>query len=182
MEKGIRCDVISNELQNKIEFTENIEGIDEWPHSWPDGEISYRLNNFSDDFNKRWQTRAVTVALRTWKLRIKNIYFRRERNPDAHVDFNVSWEKLAHFDGRKGVLAHVLGQGLTLSLAGVMLGVVGALGTVRVLSSFLFGVQKGDPLTWASVSGLMIMAAVLGAGLPALRATRVSPTVALRAE
>jgi len=113
MENGIRCDVIINDLQHKIDFTENIEGIDEWRHSWPSGEISYRLNNFSDDFKERWQTRAVTVALRTWKLRISNIYFRRERNPDTRVDFDVSWENLAHFDNRKGVLAHAYfpGQG-----------------------------------------------------------------------
>jgi len=113
MEEGISCNAEVNELQDKITFTENIEGIDEWPHSFPDGEISYRLNNFSDDFKDSWQTRAVTVALRTWKLRIKNIYFRRERNPNTHVDFNVSWENLAHFDNRKGVLAHAYfpGQG-----------------------------------------------------------------------
>jgi len=48
----------------------------------------------------------VTVALRTWKLRISNIYFRRERNPNTHVDFDVSWKNLAHFGGKKGVLAH----------------------------------------------------------------------------
>jgi len=113
MENGICCNAIANELKQKVEFTENIEGIDEWPKRFPDGDISYRLNNFSDDFNKRWQTRAITVALRVWQWRVKNIRFRRERNPDAHVDFIVSWENLAHFDGRRGVLAHAYfpGQG-----------------------------------------------------------------------
>lgn len=113
MEKGIYCEAIANGTSQKIEYKENIEGIDEWPHSWPDGEVSYRLNNFSLDFRERWQTRAVTVALRVWQWRIKNIKFRRERNPDAHVDFNVSFEELAHFDNRKGVLAHAYfpGQG-----------------------------------------------------------------------
>ena len=113
MEKGINCEAIANQLGSKIEYKENIEGIDEWPHSWPDGNISYRLNNFSSDFRERWQTRAVTVALRVWQWRIKNIKFRRERNPDAHVDFNVSFKELAHFDNRKGVLAHAYfpGQG-----------------------------------------------------------------------
>ena len=106
MEDGICCNAIANDLKQEIQFTENIEGLAEYPHSWPDGEISYRLNNFSDDFNKKWQTRAVTVALRTWKWRMKKIWFRRERNPDAHVDINVSWENLAHFDNKKGVLAH----------------------------------------------------------------------------
>ncbi len=86
----------------------------QWPHSWPDGEISYRLNNHTADIDKsKFQDRAVTVALRAWQLRISNLKFRRERNPDTPVDFDVSFEPLAHFDGKKGVLAHAyfLGQG-----------------------------------------------------------------------
>ena len=113
IESGIHCEALANQLGNKLEYKENIVGINEWPHSWPNGDISYRLNNFSTDFKERWQERAVTVALRVWQWRIKNIRFRRERNPDAHVDFNVSFEDLAHFDNRKGVLAHAYfpGQG-----------------------------------------------------------------------
>ncbi len=102
--KQIYCELKNDEREHG--YFENIEGIDEWPHSWPDGEVSYRLNNFSDDFSKRWQIRAVTVALRVWQWRINKIKFRRERNPDAHVDFNIRWEDLAHFDNRTGVLAH----------------------------------------------------------------------------
>jgi len=95
-------------------FSETVDDrIEEWPHSWAEGEISYRLNSYTDDTRKRWQIRAVTVALRAWQLRISKIKFRRERNPDAHVDFHVEFEDLAHFDGRKGVLAHAYfpGQG-----------------------------------------------------------------------
>jgi hypothetical protein len=103
----------ANTRLSDIKFKENIEGIDEWPHSFPDGEISYRLNNFSGDLREDWQTKAVTVALRVWQLRLSKLKFRRERNPDTHVDFNVSFENLAHFDGKKGVLAHAYfpGQG-----------------------------------------------------------------------
>lgn len=111
-ELGIRCEV--SQAIDKIAFTENIEGIDEWKHSWPKGEISYRLNNLSNDIvDKRHQRRAVTVALRAWQLHIKDLKFRRERNPDVSVDFNVSFEDLAHFDNRKGVFAHAYfpGQG-----------------------------------------------------------------------
>jgi len=106
-----RCDAVSN--MDSMQFKENIEGIDEWPHSWEEREITYRLNNFSEDFNKRWQTRAVTVALRAWQWRLRKLKFRRERNPDVSVDFNVSFENLAHFDGRRGVFAHAYfpGQG-----------------------------------------------------------------------
>lgn len=75
------CELHSEE--NGIEFTENIEGIDEWPHSWPDGEISYRLNNSTSDIEKEsHQKRAVTVSLRAWQLRINKLKFRRKRNPE----------------------------------------------------------------------------------------------------
>ena len=102
--------------ENGIKFTENIEGIDEWPHSWPEGEISYRLNNFTGDISKEdHQHKAVTVSLRAWQLRINKLKFRRERNSDTSVDFDVSFEPLSHFDGKKGVLAHAYfpGQGET---------------------------------------------------------------------
>lgn len=99
---------------SKIEFAESIEGIDEWEHSWPDGEISYRLNNHTNDIEiPNLQNRAVTVALRAWQLYINKLKFRRERNPDVTVDFDVSFEDLAHFDGKKNVFAHAYypGQG-----------------------------------------------------------------------
>jgi len=97
-----------------IEFSEEIQGINEWPHSWPFGEISYRLNNLTKDITKEsFQYRAVTVALRVWQLRINKLKFRRERNPNVSVDFDVSFAPLENFDGKKGVLAHAYfpGQG-----------------------------------------------------------------------
>jgi len=97
-----------------INFTENLEGLTEWQHNWPDGEISYRLNNYTKDIDKsNLQDRAVTVALRAWQLRITKLKFRRERNPDVSVDFDVSFKPLSYFDNRKGVLAHAWypGQG-----------------------------------------------------------------------
>ena len=54
---------------------------------------------------KGWQDRAVTVSLRAWRWRLKNLRFRRERNPDVHVDINVEFGNLDSFGGRKGVLA-----------------------------------------------------------------------------
>jgi len=100
-----RCDALSS--LSKIEFTENIKGLTEWQHSWPDGEITYRLNNYTGDIAKaELQDRAVTVALRSWQLYINKLKFRRERSPDTTVDFDISFEPLSHFDNRKGVLAH----------------------------------------------------------------------------
>lgn len=108
----VKCKAIAG--YNGIVFTENIESIEEWPHSWPKGDITYRLNLLTNDIsNESHQRRAVTVALRTWQLHIRHLKFRRERNPDTSVDFDVSFEDLHHFDGRKGVLAHAYfpGQG-----------------------------------------------------------------------
>lgn len=107
----VKCEALQN--LEKIEFKENIQGIQEWPHKWEEREISYRLNNFSEDLHEKWQTRAVTVALRVWQLRLSKLKFRRERNPDVSVDINISFEDLDHFDGRRGVFAHAFfpGQG-----------------------------------------------------------------------
>ena len=109
-----KCGLVQHDSES-FKFEETIDDrIDEWPHSWALGEISYRLNNSTPDIvNEKFQERAVTVALRAWQLRLGDLKFRRERNPDTHVDFNVSFEDLAHFDGKKGVLAHAYfpGQG-----------------------------------------------------------------------
>lgn len=99
-----------------LKFKENLdERIEEWPYSWKPlpRQLSYRVNSHSDDLTKRHQDRAVTVALRAWRWRLKNLSFKRERNPDVTVDINVEFEDLAHFDNKKGVLAHCYypGQG-----------------------------------------------------------------------
>lgn len=111
MVKPVLCEAIAK--KGKIVFTENLEtGINEWPHSWPDGTVTYRLNNYSTDFSARNQLRAVTVALRAWQLRINKLKFRRERNPDVTVDFDVSFEPKDHFSF-DSIFAHAYypGQG-----------------------------------------------------------------------
>jgi putative ABC transport system permease protein len=75
----------------------------------------------------------------------------------------------------------ILGEGLMLSLTGLALGLVGAWGLGRVGSSLLFGVTAGDPLTFMAVSLLLTAVAVAASYLPARRAMRVAPIVALRA-
>jgi len=106
----VKCEAISG--FGKIEFQDNLLGLNEWAHSWPKGEITYRLDNFTMDTLEKWQTRAVTVALRAWQLRIKDLKFRRERNPDAHADIIISFAPSDHFSSIH-VLAHAYypGQG-----------------------------------------------------------------------
>jgi len=82
----------------------------------------------------------------------------------------------------RAVLRLVLQQGLLLASAGIVLGLVASVALTRVLRSLLFGVGALDPLTLASVCGLLAGAAVLACWLPARRAARVDPLVAMKAE
>jgi putative ABC transport system permease protein len=86
---------------------------------------------------------------------------------------------------KRDVLRMVMGQGLALALAGLAIGVVAALMLTRVLSSFsllLYGVGASDPLTFIMVSVLLILPAILACYIPARRAMKVDPMIALRYE
>jgi predicted permease len=83
---------------------------------------------------------------------------------------------------RRSVFRMVLSQGARLAGVGIAIGLLAALGLTRVMSSFLFGVQPTDPLTFAIVSLLLVGTALLACYLPARRATRVDPMIALRHE
>jgi ABC-type antimicrobial peptide transport system permease subunit len=74
----------------------------------------------------------------------------------------------------------VVGEGLTLSVTGVAIGLVGAWWLGRAGSSLLFGVTGGDPLTFATVSLLLTVVAIAACYFPARRAMRVDPIRALR--
>ena len=83
---------------------------------------------------------------------------------------------------RQDVLRMILWQGLRLAAIGVGAGLVAALILARVVSSTLYGVSASDPITFAGVALLLVAVALFAAYLPAQRATRVDPMVALRYE
>jgi len=83
---------------------------------------------------------------------------------------------------RRDVLKLVVRHGMLLTLVGVIIGVAGALGLTRVMASLLFGVTAKDPLTFVAVAGLLSAVAFIACFVPALRATKVDPLVALRYE
>jgi putative ABC transport system permease protein len=83
---------------------------------------------------------------------------------------------------RGNVLRMVVWQAMRLTLAGIGIGICGAFVVTRLMSSLLFGVTATDPLTYGSVALLLAAVALLSCLLPARRATKVDPMVALRYE
>jgi putative ABC transport system permease protein len=80
------------------------------------------------------------------------------------------------------ILRLIVRQGGMLALAGSVIGLLLALGTTRGLSAFLFGVSAFDPVIFGGVTGSLLLAALVASFIPALRATRVNPIVALKNE
>ncbi len=76
----------------------------------------------------------------------------------------------------------VLGRGLGLAAIGAVVGVGGALWLTRVMDSLLFSVSRNDPVTFVAVPIALLAVAALACYVPARRATRVDPVIALRAE
>jgi predicted permease len=83
---------------------------------------------------------------------------------------------------RRDVLKLVLGQGLRLTIIGVIVGVVGAYALTRVMMGLLFDVSATDPLTFAAVATLLTAVSLLACYIPARRAIKVDPMIALRYE
>jgi ABC-type antimicrobial peptide transport system permease subunit len=83
---------------------------------------------------------------------------------------------------RSSILKMVLRQGMVLTVSGSVLGLAGAVALTRVMASLLFGVSATDAATFTAVPLILIGTAAIASYIPALRATRVDPVVALRDE
>jgi putative ABC transport system permease protein len=80
------------------------------------------------------------------------------------------------------VLRMIVSQGMRLTLIGVALGVTSALGLTRLIESLLFSVSATDPATFVSITLLLVIVALIAIYIPARRATKVDPMIALRTE
>jgi len=104
------------------------------------------------------------------------------------MSYSVSWRtqeigiRMALGAKRTDVLRMVVRQGMTMTLIGLALGLVGVIALSRVMVGMLYGVSPTDPLTFAGVSIVLLIVALLACLIPARRATRVDPIVALRSE
>ncbi|HEV8204358.1 MAG TPA: ABC transporter permease [Pyrinomonadaceae bacterium] len=104
------------------------------------------------------------------------------------MSYSVSWQtheigiRMALGANRSDVLRLVVRQGMKMAFVGLVLGLIGAFFVSRVLIGMLYGVSPTDPLTFTGVSIVLLVVALLACLIPARRATRVDPIVALRAE
>jgi ABC-type antimicrobial peptide transport system permease subunit len=80
------------------------------------------------------------------------------------------------------VVALVMRHGAIMAALGILTGLLVARMLVRFVASLLFGVQPGDPLTYGSVAAVLALAAIVATLVPARRATRVDPALALRSD
>jgi putative ABC transport system permease protein len=80
------------------------------------------------------------------------------------------------------VLKLVVKQGLALALVGVFVGLIVSIALTRVLASQLYGVTPTDPVTFTAISVLLILVAVIACSIPAIRAAKVDPMIAVRYE
>ncbi|MCM3903270.1 MAG: FtsX-like permease family protein [Pyrinomonadaceae bacterium] len=130
---------------------------------------------------RRFNLRVLTIfSLAALLLAATGIYGMvsytvTQRTPEIGI-------RLALGAGRTSVFRLILGQGLKLVLLGLALGLVGALALTRVIRSLLFGVTPSDAFTFVVVSVLLILVALIACILPARRATKVDPLIAMRNE
>jgi uncharacterized membrane protein YeaQ/YmgE (transglycosylase-associated protein family) len=128
----------------------------------------------------RVRIRSLFLKARVEEELDDELRFHQERQVEKFVSGGMSRDEALR--RVRDVLQLVLSEGLKLILAGIVIGIIGALVLTRLLSSMLYGVGTSDPFTLGSVSLLLAAVALLACYVPARRAMRVNPLLALRCE
>jgi putative ABC transport system permease protein len=90
--------------------------------------------------------------------------------------------RMAFGASKRDVLKLIIGQGMALTLAGVVIGFLASLALTRLMQKLLFGISPTDPVTFVVIALVLCVVPLLACYIPARRATRVDPMVALRYE
>ncbi len=118
---------------------------------------------------------AVAIALDVVGINVVISYVVSQRTREIGVRMALGAD---HRDVRRMVLR----QGMMLAGIGVLVGLIAAVGLTRLMSSWLFGVEATDPVTFGAVAALLTAVALVASYLPALRASRTDPLEALQFE
>jgi len=160
---------VEHEIQSldKDQPVSDVRAMDQW--------VAQSLGQ--DRFSSFLLTVFATIALLLATLGIYGVmsYAVSQRTPEIGI-------RVALGATARDVVVDVLGDGLRLAAAGLAVGLLLALMTTRVMTSLLFGVHATDATSFAGAAALLAAIATMASLLPAIRASRVSPTVALRDE
>src|SRR5207253_707266 len=100
----------------------------------------------------------------------------------AHFELRIAANPTALAKNVREIVRLVIGQGILLALIGAAIGIAAAVGVTRFMSAMLYDVRANDPLTMVAVAALLILVAFAACYIPARRAMKVDPMVALRYE
>jgi putative ABC transport system permease protein len=146
------------------------------------GEVSYLDRSYSDSLVSNQTTTALVELFALVGLALAAVGIHGVMSFAVSQRTHEIGLRMALGAGRWDVLKMVMRQGIGLALGGVAAGLVASFGVTRVVRTLVFGMTPANPMTFVYVSIAMLGVALVACYLPAWRATRLDPVVALRHE